>query len=295
MSDREILCDYCGFPVGTDFLRLKTVGVSRHFDCSLVYRNEVFSERGIMPKYLQIRKADAPKVIILGDSFRKLVRKSLEVFPLQSTQFTVGDYDDVGQLVKVDDFCNIPVLEAVMPSGQLSEWKINNSASAKAELEKILRDKQINGYVHCHDGSYIGRSDLFYDWFLSDALPEMFHKRIVIHLQLDYFTPAMKELILLNHRRFNGSKYLITLEYSVTENLTRYLQPETEDDARLIKEAKKKARRAIMSNPSKHISAFSTVLPEVMGYDSNKEEEIILEELVGRVKGKIKELPLVVS
>jgi len=62
-----------------------------------------------------------------------------------------------------------------------------------------------------------------------------------------------------------------------------------------MKEAKDKARRAIFSNPSKHISAFSTALAEVKGYDSDKEEEVIFEELANRIKGKIKELPLVIS
>jgi hypothetical protein len=294
MNNRKIICDYCGFPTGKDFLMYKS-GVSRHRDCALIYRNEVFSGRRIMSKYLQIKRADAPKVVIHGDAFRKLVGKCVDNFPFQSTKFTLGDYDNVGQVAKIEDFCNIPVLKTVMPPGELSEWEIDSSASAKAELEKILGDKKINGYVHCHDSLEIGRSDLFYGWFLSDALPGMFHKRIVVHLQLNFFTPAMKELVLLNHRRFNGGRYLITPEYSATENLARYLQPETEDDGRLMKEAKDKARRTILSNPSKHISAFSTALAEVMDYDSDKEENLILEELTNRVKGKIRELPLAVS
>jgi len=223
MDRKEIVCAYCGFPAATDFVMYRSQGVGRHRDCALIYKNEVFSERRIMPKYLRIERADAPKVTIPSDTFRKLVRKAVDNFLFQSTQFTLGDYDDVGQLVKIEYFCDIPMLKTVMPPGELSEWKIDESAPAKAELEKILREKKVNGYAHCHDGSYIGMSDLFYGFFLSEVLPEEFHKRIAVHLQLDSFTPAMRELVLLNHKRFNGSRYLITQEYLATENLTRYL------------------------------------------------------------------------
>lgn len=293
MNYRKIICGYCRYEIPPGQFGYRTKGVCRHLDCHTVYKNEVFSREKILSRFLKIRTAEEPRVVISGKTFRGLVRSSIENFPYQSTQFTLGSYD--GKIVGIEGFCEIPMLKTVMPPRSLPEWRVDNSTSAKRRLKNILRGEKTNGYIHCHDTTEIGMSDLFYGLFISSIVPEKLHKRIAVHIQFNFFTPTMRELIFLNHKRFGGSRYLIKPDYSATENLTRYLQPETKEDSQLMERAKRKASQTILSKPSKHISAFSTTLAEVKDYESSCEEEKVLDKLADRVRGKIKELPLVIS
>jgi len=295
MNDRKSSCAYCGYdiPLESPFVNYKLEGVRRHPDCAAVHRNEAFSEKRIISRYLRITAVERPKVVIASEVFRRLVKSSIENFPYQSVKFTIGYYDE--EVVRIEDFCGMPLLKSVMQPGELSIWEIDKSEQAKRSLEDILMQGRFNGYIHCHDSPEIGFSDLFYDWFLSDTIPEGFYGRIAVHVQFDFFNPPMRELILLNHKRFNGSRFLITPEYSAEGGLARYLQPQDQEDARLIKEAKDKARRAIVSNPQRHIAAFSTVLADVKDYDSDKDEKAIMDGLAELVKGKIRQLPLVIG
>jgi len=297
MNDRKSSCVYCGYdiPLGSPFVNYKLEGVRRHLDCAAMHRNEAFYEKRILSRYLRITTAERPKVLIASEVFRKLVKSSIENFPYQSVKFTIGYCDE--EIIRIGDFCGMPLLKSVMQPGELSKWEIDKSEQAKRSLEDILKEGRFNGYIHCHDSPDIGISDLFYDWFLSDAIPEGLYGKIAVHVQFDFFNPSMRELILLNHKRFNGSKFLITPapDYSAEESLTRYLQPQDQEDARLIKEVKDKVRRTILSNSKKHIAAFSTVLTEVKGYDSDKDEEVIMDGLMELVKGKIRQLPLVIA
>jgi len=299
-------CGYCG-ESGMKGHRYKGNTEFRHPDCFLLYSAEITKETPI-DLLMEIEEAGTPKVAFDKRTFGKIVSSAVEKSPSQYNYFLVGYLSNDSVLVK--DFKPVPFFSYPREPGTFGEWEYKEAVAEEiGELNKL----NIVGYLHAHNAKQISHSDLFYEYFYSRLMDGDGENSFKVHAQLNNFYPVLKELTILNHKKYNGESPLTESQgWSdvPTTQFERYLQSSEGEYLELLKAAKKQASEKIISKPENYMCTYTTI-PEVfvgdedvnlfrdLGYWMDKDKldvDVFANlELVKRIKGKIKRLPLEVK
>ncbi len=300
-------CEYCKKPVAVGY-RLKGEEAFMHSDCFILDVYDKFSEIGHMTPIdvaYQIESVDAPEVIIKKRVLKRLINEAVNLFPYQHMFLSICNEDD--NEIIIEDFVDNPIFTYELPEGKFSNWELDFSHKTPKNFKENVSTKKVNGYIHTHDTKRISLSDLYYDFIYSCFMKK--GDGVFIHAQLDIFYPALKQLVLLNHEKFDGESPIATFHGSgirPTKNFDRYSRP-LEEDKRLIETAKKMAKKEIESNISKYFSVYSSIYDEFICLkpkeanslfeeleldNSLDDEKIASSRLIRKIKGKIKEFPV---
>ncbi len=299
-------CEYCG-ENGMKGHRYKGETKFRHPDCFLLYSTEITKETPI-DLLMEINDSEKPKFTFDKASFRKIIPAAVDKSPSQYNYFLVGDVSSDSVLIK--DFKPVPFFNYPREPGTFGEWEYREASSEELnELNKL----NVVGYMHAHNAKQISHSDLFYEYFYSRLLGGEGENIFRVHAQLNTFYPLLKELTLLNHKKFKGEKPLTESEgWSdvPTMQFERYLQAKEGEYSELLEEAKKQASEKIISRPKDYMRTYTTI-PEVfvsdddvnlfreLGYWMDKDNLDVNTftnlELLKRIHGKIKKLPFEVK
>ena len=307
-------CKLCGETVmeGSRY-KDEPIDDAMHHDCFYVTIPDRTPKFDLLDYLLRVGKNKKPKVIIKKSLLEKLVDKSVELFPFQHNFFSFGDSSE--NEITIEDFESVPFFEYRMPSGEFSRYEFDTSEKALEELKRMA-SRGPNGYIHVHDSRKIGLSDTIYDKFYSALLLPEAHGNFKVRMQLNTFYPTLRELTLLNHSRFKDTKSLVVDVGSTavpTFVLEKYLSHEDAGYEKAFADAKQKAKENIISNVSRHLSAYTSLIREfgnlsrgnfqkmveetgsILEKEGRCEEELTSLGLVNFVKGKIQELPLVLA
>jgi len=299
-------CKYCG-QTGMKGHRYKGDVEFKHPDCFLLYSTEITKETPI-DLLMEIEESETPKVIFDKKIFGKIVSSTVDKSPSQYNYFLIGDTSNNNVVVKA--FKPVPFFNYPREPGTFGEWEYKE---AVAEEIEELNNLNIVGYLHAHNARQISHSDLFYEYFYSRLMDGDGENSFKVHAQLNNFYPVLKELTILNHKKFKGESPLTESQgWSdiPTIQFERYLQAKEGEYLNLFKEAKKQASERIISKPEDYMRAYTTI-PEVFAGDEDvnlfrdlgfwmDKDKLDVDvfanlELVKRIKGKIKRLPFEVK
>ncbi len=258
-------CPYCQNP---GFLAHKHEGDKdfMHPDCFLLHLNDI-SKQTPIDMLMDIGHKEKPKINFDKKTFKELVSSAIDKFPSQYNYFLIGEIDD--DCINVTGFKSIPIFEYPREYGTFGNWTLRKSildGQKDEELDKELEefeDLDIIGYLHAHTSKQISHSDLIYGYLYSQFLDGADKEQFKVHIQLNNFFPVLKELVIANHNKFDGSKPLTDSNGQVnifTDHFERYMaNPETVF-FRMLKKAKTDAKRLIRNNPQDYVCAYTTIL-----------------------------------
>jgi hypothetical protein len=307
-------CKLCGETVieGSRY-RDESVDDAMHHDCFYVTIPDRTPKFDMLDYLLKIGESKNPKIILKKPLLEKLVDKSVELFPFQHNFFFFGSCSE--DEMTIEDFESVPFFDYRTSPEEFSRYEFDTSEKALKELRRMA-SRYPSGYVHTHDSRRIGLSDIIYDKIHSTFLPPKTRDGFRVRMQLNTFYPTLKELVLLNHKRFRDTRPLVIERGSIAvptfvlENYLNHEQTEYED---VFTTAKQKAKESIVSNTPRYLSAYNSLIRNFGKLSSNdfqrmvkdtgnvlerecqSEEELSRLELVNFVKGKIQELPLVLA
>lgn len=304
-------CSFCGNTVtyGTKYQH-EDPSEYKHPDCFLVSNARKMDKMNVVMAYLGVEEEKTPEVLIKSNVLKRLVDQNVENFPYQNdTFFSTGNLTE--SEVVIEDFVQIPFIKKKLARREV-ELHVKLSEEDVKKLSDILTYKFVNGFLHCHDGSSIGLSDLFYDAMSCQYIPRSYHSFIASRGQLNVYYPTFEKLILLNHERFGGRKPLLMPlghHQKTTKDFLRYQRLSTSEDRKIVEQAKERAKEAILSDVSNYLGFYTANLEGFSHIDMEELdrmtndlhalelksvlefEEIRNSPFLTLSKGKIKQLP----
>ncbi|NOQ37340.1 hypothetical protein GQ472_00500 [archaeon] len=234
--------------------------------CILTALNDI-SKQTPIDMLMDIGEKETPKVYFDKVAFKKLVSSAIDKFPSQYNYFLVGEVNEDN--IDITDFKPVPIFEYPRPYGTFGHWEFRKCVFDGQENEELdkgfeeLEGLDIIGYLHAHSSKQISQSNLFYEYLYSKLLDNADKEQFKVHIQLNNFSPVLKELVMANHNRFDGSKPLTESKgYGdiFTDHFEAYMTGEESVLSRILKKAKTDAKRLIRKNPQNYACAYTTIL-----------------------------------
>jgi len=232
-----------------------------HPDCFLLHLNDI-SKQTPIDLLMDIGEKETPKVYFDKVAFKKLVSSAIDKFPSQYNYFLVGEIDD--DCINVTGFKPVLIFEYPRPYGTFGHWAFRKGVFDGQENEELdkefeeLEGLDIIGYLHAHSSKQISQSDLFYEYLYSYMLDDADKEQFKIHIH-----PVLKELVIANHNRFDGSRPLTESNGKgdvFTDHFENYMAGQETVFFRMLKKAKTDAKRQIHKNPQDYVCAYTTIL-----------------------------------
>ena len=304
-------CPYCQNP---GLIAHKNEGDKdfMHPDCFLLHLDSI-SKQTPIDMLMNIGEKETPKVYFDKVAFKKLVSSAIDKFPSQYNYFLAGEIED--DCINVTGFKPVPIFEYPRPYGTFGHWAFRKGVFDGQENEELdkefeeLEGLDIIGYLHAHSSKQISQSDLSYEYLYSQPFGDAGKDQFKIHIQLNNFFPVLKELVIANHNRFDGSRPLTESNGQVntfTDHFENYIAGQETVFFRILKKAKTDAKRLIRKNPQDYVCAYTTILDlfepgadeilfeqldDWMSKDTLDIDAFANLELTKRIQGQIHRLP----
>jgi len=304
-------CPYCQNP---GLLAHKHEGDKdfMHPDCFLLHLNDI-SKQTPIDMLMNLGEKETPKVYFDKAAFKKLVSSAIDKFPSQYNYFLIGEVNEDN--IVITGFKPVPIFEYPRPYGTFGHWAFRKGVFDGQENEELdkefegLEGLDIIGYLHAHSSKQISHSDLFYEYLYSYLLDDADKEQFKIHIQLNNFFPVLKELVIANHNRFDGSKPLTESNGKgdvFTDHFEIYMAGQETVYSGTLKKAKTDAKRLIRKNPQDYVCAYTTILDlfepgadeilfeqldDWMSKDTLDVDAFANLELTKRIQGQIHRLP----